>query len=240
MKCFIRGPMVVILLFFAIASYGQGSDSGSSSGGGITFGARVGSSFSFFDNDYRFQGGSPGLLVGGVVNYNLSDALQLTGGLDYYQLRGNIAGIPKTIGTSTVLRDNNLTIHTFDLNGLIGYRLPLSFLGDAAPYIQGGASIGYNAGVWNKYTARYISSSSSEILMARGKENIGGITDDFIATWMIGLRFETPLSDGLFSKMLIDIRFKSSFEPPIRPYVFNNSADDLGIRSLSASLGFIF
>lgn len=233
-KCFIRGPMLALLLSLLLTPLLAQEDSG------VSFGARVGSSFSFFDNNYRFEGGSPGLLVGGVVNYNLSEALQLTGGLDYHQLRGSIAGTPRTIGTTTVLRDNNLTIHTFELNGLAGYKLPLSFLGNAAPYIQAGASIGYNAGVWNKYTARYMSSNYSEIFKARGKENVGGITDDFIATWMIGLRFETELDGGLFSKMLLDLRFRSSFDPAIRQYVFNGSADELGIRSLSATIGFIF
>ena len=233
-KCFIRGPMIVLLCCcMAVIAYGQDS-------GALSYGAKIGSNFSYFTNDFRLEGGNPGLQIGGVVNYELSGLMQVTGGLDYAQLRGVIKGNPESVGNWTVLRDNNLTIHTVDASGMFGYKLPLSFLGEAAPYIQGGASIAYNMGTWNKYSARYMRSSTDEPIEVHGKENVAAVADNFIASWMVGLRFQSTLDGGLFSKMLIDIRLKNSMRPPVNPYTFNGSTEKLGIRSASVSLGFVF
>lgn len=232
MKCFIRGPMLVFLLSSCFAAaYAQDSK--------IAFGGRVGINFSYITDNFRLEGGNPGLLLGGVVNYNLSDAMQLTGGIDYNQVSGSIKSNPYLFGSRTVVRENNLTLHTFEANGMFGYKLPLDFLGDASPYLQGGAGIAYNAGTWNNYTARYITPGASEPIEVRGTENVRGVATDFIATWAIGLRFEAPL-EGLFSKMLLDFRLKSSMDAAVRPYTFNGSTKELGVRSISMSIGFIF
>lgn len=212
----------------------------SSSSGGIAFGARVGSTFSYFSNNYRFEGGNPGLQAGGIVNYDLSDKIQIAGSVDYVQQRGSLGSSTNSAGSLFVIKDNYLTLHNVEAGGMLGYKLPLPFLGDAAPYLQGGAAIAYNLGAWNKYTARYYTPGFSEAIEVTGKENVSNVSDELVGTWMVGLRFQSDLNSGLFSKMLIDIRFKSTFDPVVRPYSFNGSAKELGIRSLSASLGFLF
>jgi hypothetical protein len=127
-KCFIRGPMILLLCCCLTIANGQD--------GNVVFGAKVGTTFSYFTNNFKFEGGNPGLQLGGIVNYDLSSNMQLTGGIEYDQLRGVMKGNPNSVGNWTVTRDNNLTIHTFEANGLFGYKLPLTFLGNAAPYIQ--------------------------------------------------------------------------------------------------------
>src|SRR4051812_10383073 len=176
-KCFIRGPMIMVLCCCLTLVYGQD--------GALSYGAKVGSTFTYFTNDFKLEGGNPGLQVGGIVNYQLSDAMQITGDLDYTQLRGVIKGNPTTVSGYQVVKDNNLTIHALEANGLFGYKLPLSLLGEAAPYLQGGASIAYNMGTWNHYSARYIPSSGSEAIEVTGKENTGDVVDPFIASWMV-------------------------------------------------------
>lgn len=231
-KCFIRGPMVMLLCCCLTMVYAQD--------GALTYGAKVGSTFTYFTNDFKLEGGNPGLQVGGIVNYDLSGLMQVTGDLGYTQLRGVIKGNPQIVSGYNVVKDNNLTIHALEANGLFGYKLPLPFLGEAAPYIQGGASIAYNMGTWNKYSARYVPGTSGEPIEVTGKENTGGVVDDFIASWMIGLRFESTLDGGLFSKMIIDLRLKNSMTPAVNPYSFTGSTNELGIRSASVALGFMF
>ncbi len=204
------------------------------------FGAHIGGNSSFFTPNFRLEAGHLGLVVGGFVNHDLSEVLQLTGGIDYSQLSGTINSNPETIGSLLVLKNNNITVHTFEASGLIGYKLPLDFLGDTSPFIQGGASIGYNAGTLNKYTARYVAAGSFQPIEVRGKENVQAVAEDFIAMWMVGLRFQSVLGDGLFSKMILDFRFKSSINNAIRPFTINNDPRELGIRSISMTLGFTF
>ena len=203
------------------------------------FGVRAGATFSYFSNDFTMKGGNPGLLVGGIVNYNLSDAFHITGGLDYSQLSGRINGIPKSTNIGGILtQENNITIHALEASALGGYQLPLSFLGDASPFIIGGVSIGYNLGTWDYVNIQHY--SNQDVTSYSGNENITSLADAWLPAWVVGLRFATPLDDGLFSKMLIDIRMRSSFDPPINTYPLTGSPQLPGLRSISFSLGFMF
>jgi hypothetical protein len=203
------------------------------------FGARIGTSFSYFTNNFSLQnGGGPGLLIGGVVNYPLSDALGLTGGIDYHQIKGSVQNNPTAVGNALRIKDSNITVHAIEASALVGYKLPLTFLGDASPTVQGGLSIAYNVGTWDNYTARYIDGTSNFTL--RGKENVGSLTKAWLPAWTIGLRFETELGEGLFSKMLIDFRLRSSFGDTLNVFPLNGSTEELGMKSISTSIGFIF
>jgi hypothetical protein len=203
------------------------------------YGVRAGINFSFFSNDFVLKGGNPGLLLGGIINYPLSDAVHLTGGVDYSQLSGQINGNPQTTNSGAVLtRESNITIHALEASALGGYQLPLSFLGDASPFVMGGLSIGYNLGTWDYFNVQH--SLNQEITRYSGNENIKSLADDWLPAWIVGLRFATPLDEGLFSKMLIDIRMRSSFDAPVNTYPLTNSPQSPGIRSISFSLGFMF
>jgi len=103
---------------------------------------------------------------------------------------------------------------------------------------MGGVSIGYNLGTWDHFRVQH--SLNQEITRYSGNENIRSLAADWLPAWNVGLRFATPLEEGLFSKMLIDIRMRSSFDPPINTYSLTGSPQLLGIRSISFSLGFMF
>jgi hypothetical protein len=228
---YLRWPLLAIVLLSGNHLYAQ------------QFGARIGSSFSYYTNDFRFESGSPALVVGGIVNYPLSDNLQLTGGLDYHQIKGSIQNTPTSVnvGSTSFVRSKNsaITIHAIEASALAGYKLPLSFLGAATPYIVGGFSIGYNAGMWDHYTIKY--SSSDGTTTFRGKENVESLgTSNWLPAWNIGLRFQTPLDGGLFSSMVLDFRMRSSINTAVRPYTLNGSSAELGTKSLSATVGFTF
>jgi hypothetical protein len=221
-----------------------------STGSAQEFGAKIGASFSSISNDYRFEGIGPGLLIGGIVNYPLSDGLQVTGGLDYNQLKGSVQNSPSMVGTDLKLKESNITFHAIEASALLGYRLPLGILGEAAPYIQGGLAIAYNAATWDHYKASYypvtdVSGSSSisedSQLTFRGKENVGSLGDTWLPAWYVGLRFEAPLEEaGLFKKMFFDFRMRSSLDGALNVFPLNRSANELGIRTLSASIAFSF
>src|SRR5688572_1500394 len=90
------------------------------------FGVRAGANFSFFSNDFTMKGGNPGLLVGGIVNLPISNALHITGGLDYSQLSGQIDGTPRVTSSGAILtRESNITIHALEASVLGAYQLPL-------------------------------------------------------------------------------------------------------------------
>lgn len=202
------------------------------------FGVRVGTNISFFSNDFSMRGGNPGLLLGGIVNLPLSDAIQIAGGVDYSQLRGQIDGSPESKSGAILTRENNITIHTVEASTLVGYKLPLSFLGDASPFITGGLSMGYNLGTWNYYKIqRHFNQDVTEYT---GNENIKSLANTWLPAWNIGLRFATPLNEGLFTKMLIDIRMRRSFDSPINTYPLTGSPRLPGVNSISFSLGFMF
>jgi hypothetical protein len=210
-----------------------------------TLGARVGTSFSFFTNDIKLKGSSPALVVGGVINFPLSEKIQLTGGLDYEQIKGSLVQSPTyvTMGSASFLRlkESNITFHAAELNALIGYKLPMGFLGDAAPYLQTGASIAYTVGLWDRYTVTYVSQDARSTTNFEGLENVRSLsTTDWLPAWYVGLRFQIPLEDGLFSAMLIDFRVRNSLNRPLRPYALNGSSEELATRSISFSLGFTF
>ena len=203
------------------------------------FGVRAGATFSYFTNDFTLKGGNPGLLIGGIVNLPLSNAIHLTGGLDYTQLSGQITGNPQVTSSGAILtRESNITIHALEASVLGAYQLPLSFLGDAAPFLTGGVSIGYNLGTWDYFHIQH--SLNQEVTTYSGNENIKSLADDWLPAWSVGLRFATPLDDGLFSKMLIDIRMRNSFDSPINTYTLTGSPESPEIRSISFSLGFMF
>ena len=203
------------------------------------FGVRAGATFSFFTNDFVMRGGNPGLVVGGIASLPLSDAIHVSAGLDYSQLCGQIDGLPEVTNAGAVVtKESNITIHMLEASALGGYKLPLSFLGDASPSIMGGLSIGYNLGSWDYYIAQHY--YNEVITRYSGNENIKSLTDTWLPAWIVGLRFATPLDDGLFSKMLIDIRLRSSFDAPINTYPLNGSPQQPGVRSISFSLGFMF
>jgi hypothetical protein len=203
------------------------------------FGVRAGATFSFFTDDFLMKGGNPGLVVGGIVNLPLSDAIQISGGLDYAQLAGQIDGSPQQAGSGAILtRESNITIHTLEVSALGGYKLPLSFLGDASPFLMGGVSLGYNLGTYDYYHIQHY--YNQDVTNYEGNENITSLADQRLPAWIVGLRFETPLEEGLFSKMLIDIRMRSSIDAPINTYPLTGSPQLPGVRSLSFSLGFIF
>jgi hypothetical protein len=228
---YLRWPLLAIVLLMGSPLYAQ------------EFGARVGSSFSYYTNDFRFESGSPALVVGGIVNYPLSDNIQLTGGLDYHQIKGSIQNTPTFVsaGSTSYTRSKNsvITIHAIEASALAGYKLPLSFLGDATPFIMGGFSIGYNAGMMDHYTVKYINSDGTTTF--RGKENVKSLgTSNWLPAWNVGLRFKLPLDGGLFTSMLLDFRMRSSINPAVRPYSLNGSSQELGIRSLSTTVGFTF
>ena len=231
---FMRTVILLLTVFCATTMHAQ------------TFGARIGTSFSFFTNDLKLKGSSPALVVGGVINFPLSEKIQLTGGLDYQQIKGGLVQSPTyvSMGTASFLRlkESNITFHIAELNALIGYKLPLGFLGDAAPYLQGGASIAYNAGLWDRYTVTYISQDASRSTTNfEGLENVKSLsTSDWLPAWYAGLRFQVPLENGLFTAMLIDFRVRNSLNRPLRPYALNGSSEELATRSISFSLGFTF
>ncbi len=203
------------------------------------FGARVGTAFSYFTDDFKMKGGNPGLLVGGIVNYPLTDAILLTGGLDYVQLRGTIENTPVFTSTgATWIRESNITIHAIEASGYGAYKLPLGFLGDAAPYILGGFSIAYNAGTWDKYEITQI--RNDLITTLEGKDDIKSQAVNWLPAWNVGLRFESPLDGGLFTRMILDFRLRSSFDRTLNVFPLNGSVDSPGVRSVSASLGFLF
>jgi hypothetical protein len=202
------------------------------------FGARVGTAFSYFTDDFKMKGGNPGLLVGGIVNYPLSDAILLTGGLDYIQMRGTLQNIPTFNSGAIWIRESNITIHAIEASGYGAYKLPLSFLGDAAPYVLGGFSIAYNAGTWDKFEITQI--RNDLITTLKGNDNIKSQAVSWLPAWNVGLRFESPLDGGLFTRMVLDFRLRSSFDPALNVFPLNGSVVSPGVRSVSASLGFLF
>lgn len=203
------------------------------------FGVRAGTNISFFSDDFTMRGGNPGLLVGGIVNLPLSDAIEITGGVDYAQLSGQLNSRPMQTSNGAILtRENNITIHALEASALGGYKLPLSFLGDASPFLMGGVSIGYNLGTWDYFQAQY--HLNQDVTKYNGNENINSLADTWLPAWIVGLRFATPLDGGLFNKMLIDIRMRSSFDPPVNTFPLTGTPQSPGLRSISFSLGFMF
>jgi hypothetical protein len=203
------------------------------------FGVRAGATFSYFTNDLSMKGGNPGLLIGGIVNIPISDAIHISGGLDYSQLSGQIDGMPQVTNSGAILtRESNITIHTLEASALGGYKLPLSFLGDASPFLIGGVSMGYNLGTWDYFHVQHY--LNQELTTYSGNENIKSLADNWLPAWIVGLRFVTPLDEGLFSKILIDIRMRNSFDSPINTYPLTGSPQQPGMRSVSFSLGFMF
>ncbi|MFZ1805858.1 MAG: hypothetical protein WAU36_01475 [Cyclobacteriaceae bacterium] len=203
------------------------------------FGAHVGTSFSYFTDDFNLKGGNPGLLIGGLVNYPISDAILLTGGLDYLQISGSIDNTPTFTNNGALwLKESNITIHTIEASAYGAYKLPLSFLGDAAPYVMGGLSIGYVAGAWDRFETKQILNDG--ILTFKGNENVKALVTEWLPAWNVGLRFQSPLDGGLFTQMVLDFRLRSSFDPAFNTFPLNGSVALPGARSVSASLGFFF
>jgi len=208
----------------------------------LKFHARIGTSASNFSSENSMsKNASFGLLVGGGAEYSFTTSLKALATLDYHQLKGVVDA--STIATSeyTAVTENKATIHMAELTVAGAYKLPLTFLGDLAPYITAGGSIGYNVFTENTETVEYIYPTYSYETV--GNDNVTSEYTQYLYSLQGGVRFEIPLSEGIFSGLLFDFRYRRNMNAVSEGLsAFSTTTDpaDKYSNSIMASIGLQF
>lgn len=200
----------------------------------IEYGPRVGASFTSFSSDNTSLTGNLGLIVGGMGAYNINAATQFIVNADYHQIRGGTRSTGFSGATFTTT-NNNFTLHTAELSGLVAYRFPIPFLGSATPRVLGGGSAAYNFYTTNKRSTSLgngqVSASNSEV-----------VTSSF-SPWLYsvqgGLQFEFLLNDAAFSAVMIDFVYRRNLNPLLNGFssLGAGSASDIYSNSLLMTFG---
>jgi hypothetical protein len=206
----------------------------------LNFSAHLGTSLTSFAKDDSFSSSSFGLMVGGSASYNFSGPFRAILHIDYTELKGFTEG--STIQTSefTAVAKNQATIRLGEATIMGGYKLPLSFLGDIAPYVTAGGSIGYNFRTTNKELTTYTYPGFQ--FQTRDIENVTSNYSQLLYSLQAGVRFEIPLDAGIFTALLFDFRYRRNVNPVVSGLSFsgNLNATDSYANSLLASVGFQF
>ncbi|HEU5291315.1 MAG TPA: outer membrane beta-barrel protein, partial [Cyclobacteriaceae bacterium] len=173
----------------------------------LKFHARIGTSANTFSNASTLsKTASFGLLAGGGAEYTITPSLKVLATLDYHQLKGQIDPTTSTTPEYTALTENKITIHMAELTGSGAYKLPLTFLGDLAPYITAGGSIGYNFYTENNKSTEFNYPTYS--YQFNSKDNVTSEYAQLLYSVQAGARLEIPLREGIFSGLLFDLRYR--------------------------------
>ncbi len=176
----------------------------------LGYGVKLGSSFSYFSEDFELDGGNPGLVIGGFVNFTPIELLTLQGEIQYHLQRARIEGVPKENPNEidalsyTSVENQNVSLNTVEVPLLATVDLPL---GGVKLRAGGGASAAYNFFAWSK-TELNLHYKDGTSLTAKGGEDV---TSDFRRWLYAGIAtvgFETDISAGFFTSLNVDFRYR--------------------------------
>lgn len=206
----------------------------------FNFSAHVGTSLTSFAKDDSFSSSAFGLTVGGSAGYRFSESLRALVHIDYNQLKGFSDGSTLTTSEFTAVIKNQALIHLGEATLMGAYRLPLSFLGDIAPFVTVGGSVGYNFKTTNREIVRYTYPTFQ--FQTQNIEDVTSNYSQFLYSLQGGVRFEIPLDTGIFTGLLFDFRYRRNLNPVVKGLSFAGNLDptDTYANSLMASVGFQF
>jgi Outer membrane protein beta-barrel domain len=206
----------------------------------VKFNARIGTSGTSFNPTYSFASSSFGLLVGVGAEYDFSASLKVFATADYHQLKGVTSGVITTTSEYVSVAENSATIHLGELTVSGAYKLPLNFLGDIAPFITAGGSVGYNFFTNNRTETTY--SYSTYQLQSVSNNNVTSEYAPFLYSIQGGVRFEIPLDDGIFNGLLFDFRYRRNINAITNGLSLLGNGDpaDKYANSVIATVGFQF
>ncbi len=206
----------------------------------FNFSAHIGTSLTSFAKDDSFSSSAFGLTVGGSAGYRFSESLRALVHIDYNQLKGFSDGATLITSEFTAVTKNQALIHLGEATVMGAYRLPLSFLGDIAPFVTLGGSVGYNFKTTNREIVRYTYPTFQ--LQTQDVEDVTSNYSPVLYSLQGGVRFEIPIDAGIFTGLLFDFRYRRNLNPVVRGLSFtgNLNPTDSYANSLMASVGFQF
>jgi hypothetical protein len=206
----------------------------------LDFSAHVGTAITSFAKDNSFGSSAFGLTAGGTVEYSFNNSFHALLHVDYNELKGFTDGATLETTQYTSVTKNKTTIRLAEASLLGAYRLPLSFLGDIAPFVTLGGSVGYNFNTTNNAITQYTYPNFQ--LQTEGKENVTSNYAQLLYSLQAGARFQIPLEDGVFDALIFDFRYRRNLNPVVRGISFSGKLDptDSYANSLMASVGFQF
>ena len=207
----------------------------------LKFHARVGTSANTFSNANTLaKTASFGLVLGAGAEYMITPSFKALLTADYHQLKGQIDPTTTTTPEYTALTENKITIHMAELTGSAAYKLPLTFLGDLAPYLTAGGSVGYNFFTENNATTEYTYPTYN--LQINDKTNVTSEYAQLLYSLQAGARLEISLRDGIFSALLFDVRYRRNINAVREGLSAFGSTDpaDTYANSVLASIGLQF
>jgi opacity protein-like surface antigen len=206
----------------------------------LKFHARIGTSANSFSSvNTLAKTASFGLVVGGGAEYTITPSLKAIATVDYHQLKGQVDPTTTTTPEYTALTENKITIHMGELSGSVAYKLPLKFLGDLAPYLTAGGSVGYNFLTENNKSTEFTYPTYS--FQITGKDNVTSEYTQLLYSVQGGARLEISLNEGIFSGLIFDVRYRRNMNA-VREGLSGGSTDpaDTYANSVIASIGFQF
>ena len=205
----------------------------------LSYGLKVGSTFSSFAQANNSLSGALGVIGGGMVDYGLTHQVTIHGNIDYLQLRGALEGIPQNVDGAFVLRTSIYTMHAAEAAGLVSYRVPLPVLFSASPAFMAGGGVTYNFFVQDKRTTKYY--YQDHTATSRGVEDVTSSFTPLLYSVQAGLRFEFPLEeDSSLSTVVFDVRFRRNINELLSGFSIygNGNASDLYLNTVIFAIGF--
>ena|SRR5688572_13316713 len=207
----------------------------------LKFHARIGTSANTFSSASTLaKTASFGSVVGGGAEYSITTSLKVLATLDYHQLKGQLDPTTTTTPEYSALSENKITINMAELTGSGAYKLPLSFLGDLAPYVTAGGSVGYNFYTENNRTTEY--SYPGYSFQLNSKDNVTSEFTQLLYSVQAGARLEISLREGIFTGLLFDVRYRRNLNAVKQGLSAAGSTDpaDTYADSVMASIGLQF
>lgn len=221
---------LVCALAFAIQGHSQ-----------VTFGAKAGTTHSFFFQDYNYHPGYLGPRGGAFVDYGLGTSLLLHGSVEYALYRGSLDAAPSLNSSSVVIRSNIFFMNMAEASGLLYYKLPLAFLGTTGLSLGVGGAAGYNFFTLNRTRSTHYNQSGSVVTVSA--ENVTSSFNPFLYSGLGGLRLEFP-QEGKLSAVFLDARAAYTFNEVMvisgYPAYSNGRAADIRLMTLSIQVGVKF
>lgn len=207
----------------------------------VAFGAKAGTTHSFFFQDYNYHPGFLGPRGGAFVDYGFGTSLLLHGAIEYALYRGSLDAAPSINSSSVVVRSNSFLMNLAEASGLLYYKLPLAFLGTTSLSLGAGGAVGYNFFTLNRTRNTYYYQSGNVTTV--GAENVTSSFNPFLYSGLGGLRLEFP-QEGKLSAIFVDARAAYTFNEVMLisgyPAYSNGRAADIRLMTLSIQLGVKF
>jgi len=205
----------------------------------LKYGARVGVSISYFSVSPKFEGGNPGLVAGGFLQYQIIPLLELGADILFHQQRGQIEDILLVDPSYIRNTSNSLTLQTLEVPVMAGLNLPK--IAGLSVGVKAGYSFSYIIAANEHRVHHYYSPDGSILAIEGGKENM---TSDYLRyqnAFVGALCLSIPVESNLIKGLNIDLRYRLGLSPLEKGYgILQGRAGELSSQSLQMVLGFQF